>query len=264
MLDVKREKYCLIKQMTWNEYINQHNSIGIIRGENIYLNSFNDVCSYVAQELLTYYLKYCKTILSSYERQWKLRDNIKFLLLSGEYEKPKNLRAFQFIYSDYRDYHIDKNNDIEGIDFLPEQNRLLSDFISETIEKIANNVKVEYFYSFPIRKEEVTIKAMWNKEKPISHHRKSCHWALPQKRLLALSQDKEIRQYLDARDMFKGNYWRHKGIRHNKHSYIPGDWKHYHKCRKQWAKNIDNPSYEKLSKVVRDYELNFLEDEELE
>ena len=50
----------------------------------------------------------------------------------------------------------------------------------------------------------------------------------------------------------------YSGLRNNRNN-VPGDWKHYNKCRKQWAKNIDNPSYEKLSRAVWKQELEEIE-----
>lgn len=253
---MRTAKYCLIKQMDWGEYLTQHNNLGVITGYNIYVCSFQDACSYIAQDLLRYYSNYCKnTDLRWYDRWIKLLNNSKYILLLGEYQKPKNLRAFQFLYVNHIDYYLDKNRDVKDINFLPDENLLLSNFISKTIRKIVDGGKLDIFYSFPIEKVEVKVKAMWNKQHPDSHHLRSTHYALPRKRELALSHDPEVREYLDARDMFKGNFWRHKGIRHNRHSYVPGDWKHYNKCRKQWAKNIDNSSYEKLSKAVWKQEL---------
>lgn len=247
---MRTAKYCLIRQMDSYEYSNQHNNLGVITGYNIYTYSFQDVCSYITQDLLDYYLQHCREIDRKYDRKFELSNYAKYILISGDYTKPKNLRAFEYIYSGYRDYYMDINNDVSGVNFLTDKNFLLTNFVPKVIEKIINNERVEYFYSFPISKVEIKVKAMWNKEHPVSHHSKSMHYALPRRRELALSHDPEVREYLDARDMFKGNFWRHKGIRHNRHSYVPGDWKHYHKCRKQWAKNKENPSYEKLSRAV--------------
>lgn len=253
-------KYCLIKQMSSEERYYQHNTLGVLTGYNIYINSFQDACSYITQDLLNCYLLYCKNLTSKYRREDKLREYGRYILLPGNYKKPKNLRAFEYFYGGYVDYYLHSNGDVKDIDLLPNENLLLSNFVCETIIKIINGERVDYFYSFPIQKVEVKVKAMWNKEYPVSHHLKSMHYALPRRREFALSHDPEVREYLDARDMFEGNFWRHKRIRHNKHNYIPGDWKHYHKCRKQWAKNIENPSYGKLSKAVWKCEL--LEEEE--
>jgi len=258
---MRTPKYCIVKQMTWGEYLDQHNILGKVTGCNIYTYSLQDAYSYVAQELLEYYCDYCKNTDDKWYDHWrKLIDANKYILLSGEYKQPKNLRAFEYIYVGYRNYYLDENGDIDDVKFLSNENLLLSDFVCKAIRKVINGEKIDVFYSFPVQKVEVKVKAMWNKEHPVSHHSKSMHWALPRRRELALSHDPEVREYLDARDMFKGNFWRHKGIRHNRHSYIPGDWKHYHKCRKQWAKNINDPSYEKLSKAVWKREL--LEEEE--
>ncbi len=258
---MRTAKYCLIKQMNSDERYYQHNTLGVLIGYNIYVNSFQDACSYIAQDLLIFYSKYCRNTDDRWYDCWrKLCNNSKYILLSGEYKQPKNLRAFEYIYAGYGNYYLDKNGDIDDVKFLSNENLLLSDFVYKAIRKVINKEKIDVFYSFPVQKVEVKAKAMWNKEHPVSHHSKSMHWALPRRRELALSHDPEVREYLDARDMFKGNFWRHKGIRHNRHSYIPGDWKHYHKCRKQWAKNIENPSYEKLSKAVWKREL--LEEEE--
>ena len=253
---MEKPKYCLIKQMDWGEYLTQHNNLGVVTGYNIYVSSFQDACSYIAQDLLRCYSNYYKNTDWKWYDFWiKLVDNSKYILLSSEYQKPKNLRAFQFLYVNHIDYYLDKNGDVDDVKFLPNETLLLSNFTIKTIRQIINGEKINAVYSFPIEKVEVKVKAMWNKQHPESHHQKSMHWALPRKRELALSHDPEIREYLDARDMFKGNFWRHKGIRHNRHSYVPGDWKHYHKSRKQWAKNIENPSYEKLSKAVWEQEL---------
>lgn len=257
---MRTAKYCLIKQMSSDERYYQHNTIGVLTGYNIYVNSFQDACSYITQDLLDYYSKHCRNTDDKWYDRWrKLFNNSKYILLSGEYRQPQNLRAFEFIYAGYSNYYLHRNGDIEDVKFLPEENLLLSNFVQNVIRKIINGEKVDIFYSFPIQKVEVKVKAMWNKEYPVSHHSKSMHCALPKKRELSLSHDPEVKEYLDGRDMFKGNFWRHKGIRHNRHSYIPGDWKHYHKCRKQWAKKIDNPSYEKLSKAVWNQELKEME-----
>lgn len=259
---MRTAKYCLIKQMDWSEYLIQHNNLGVVTGYNIYVCSFQDACSYIIQDLLKYYSDYCKNTADKRYDCWrKLFDNSKYILLPGEYKQPKNLRAFEYIYANYKHYYLDENGDVKDINFLPDENLLLSNFISNTIREIVDGGKLDIFYSFPIEKVEVKVKAMWNKQHPESHHLKSMHYVLPRKRELALSHDPEVREYLDARDMFKGNFWRHKGIRHNRHSYVPGDWKHYHKCRKQWAKNIDNPSYEKLSKAVWKQEIKEIEAE---
>ncbi len=256
---MRTAKYCLIKQMSWSEYIDQHNTLGIVTGCNIYVDSFHDACSYIVKDLLEYYSNYCKNIEWYWDRWRKLSGYSKYILLPGEYSQPKNLRAFKYIYAGYEDCYLKENGDVKDINFLPNENLLLSNFIQRTIREIINREKIDIFYSFSIEKVEVKVKAMWNKQYPESHHSKSTHYALPRKRELALSHDPEVREYLDARDMFKGNFWRHKGIRHNRHSYVPGDWKHYSKCRKQWAKNIDNPSYEKLSKAVWKQELEEME-----
>lgn len=256
---MRTAKYCLIKQMNSEERYYQHNTVGVLTGYNIYVNSFQDACSYIVKDLLEYYSNYCKDIERCWDRWRKLSGHSRYILLPGEYNQPKNLRAFEYIYAGYEDYYLKENGDVKDINFLPNENLLLSNFISKTIREIADEAKIDIFYSFPMEKVEVKVKVMWNKQHPESHHLKSMHWALPRKRELALSHDPEVREYLDARDMFKGNFWRHKGIRHNKHSYVPGDWKHYHKCRKQWAKNIDNPSHEKLSKAVWKQELEEME-----
>lgn len=255
-------KYCIVKQMSWNKYLYQHNILGIVTGCNVYTYSLQDAYSYVAQELLEYYSHYCKNTDDRWYDHWqKLIDVNKYILLSGEYKQPKNLRAFEYIYVGERNCYSDENRDIDDVKFLSNENLLLSDFVRKAIKKVINGEKIDVFYSFPVQKVEIKVKAMWNKLYSVSHHSRSIHWALPRRRELALSHDPEVREYLDARDMFKGNFWRHKGIRHNRHSYIPGDWKHNYKCRKQWAKNIENPSYEKLSKAVWKYEL--LEEEDL-
>lgn len=255
-------KYCLIKQMRFEDRYYQHNVLGVLTGYNIYINSFQDACSYITQDLLNCYLLYFKNLTPKYKCEDKLREYGRYILLPGDYTKPKNLRAFHYLYAGYEDCYLHSNGDVRDIDLLPNENLLLSNFVRKTIIKIVDGERVDYFYSFPIKKVEVKVKAMWNKEYPVSHHSKSMHCALPGRRELALSHDPEVREYLDARDMFKGNFWRHKGIRHNRHSYIPGDWKHYHKCRRQWAKNIDNPTYEKLSKAV--WKQKLLEEEEFE
>lgn len=257
---MRTAKYCLIKQMNWSEYIDRHNILGVVTGYNIYVNSFQDACSYIARDLLKYYADYCKNTDDRWYDRWrKLSGHSKYILLPGEYSQPKNLRAFKYIYAGYEDYYLKENGDVKDINFLPNENLLLSNFISKTIREIADGAKIDIFYSFPIKVTEIKVKAMWNKQHPESHHLKSIHYALPRKRELALSHDLEVREYLDARDMFKGNFWRHKGIRHNRHSYVPGDWKHCNKCRKQWAKNIENPSYEKLSRAVWKQELEEIE-----
>lgn len=259
---MRTAKYCLIKQMNWSEYTNQHNTLGIVTGYNIYVDSFQDACSYITQDILNYYLSHCKDIFPKYRREDKLREYAKYILLPGGYKKPKNLRAFKYIYAAYEDYYLNINGDIEDVDFLPEDNLLLLNFISRIIVKIINGEKVDYFYFFPIQKVEIDIK-VWNRHyRPHFHNRDD-----PCNRLLKISKaekvagtDPEYSQYLSARQINREktqNYGKWKKNRFQ----IPGDWKHYHKCRKQWAKNIDNPSYEKLSKAVWKQELKEIESE---
>lgn len=40
------------------------------------------------------------------------------------------------------------------------------------------------------------------------------------------------------------------------------NWKYHTKCRKQWAKQINNPSYEKLSKAIWEQEIEKHDKEE--
>ena len=147
---MRTAKYCLIKQMDLGEYLTQHNNLGVVTGYNIYVCSFQDACSYIAQDLLKCYYNYRKNTDWRWYDYWiKLLNNFKYILLSGEYQKPKNLRAFQFLYVNYINYYLDKNGDVDDVKFLPNENLLLSNFIVKTIRQIVNGEKIDIFYSFP-------------------------------------------------------------------------------------------------------------------
>lgn len=250
-LDSSKAKYCLIKQISYGDYVTQYNVSGIVTGWNIYVCSFQDACAYVTQNLLHFYSTHYKYITTKQELYERLLENAKYMLLSGSFDKPRNLKTYTAIYVWEYDFHVSVNETIGNIDFLPEENVLLKNFIHKTIEKIVNGIKVEYFYSFPIYKSKIKVNELSVRDTKTRKHAKSYHDVHLHKRDLVLSQDIEYRQYLDARDRFTGKNL--VTCQYGNKKNIPSGWKYLHKCNKQWAKHISNPSYEKLSKAVWRY-----------
>lgn len=260
-LDFKmnKAKYSVVKKTEFIKYRDGLN-LGWSHVEHmeleygIYTYSLEDAAIFVIKELIKYYSNNGLKYKDFYEnRRLLLNEYEKYVVLNLESKKSISGRA----------------SFIEKALFISYVLGSVSVWSFNATYPLINNIiawngnKIDLKYSHPIHiVNEEHYKYLWQKRqyRP-KFHLKSMHYALPRKRELALSHDPEVKEYLDARGMFKGNFWRHKGIRHNRHDNVPGDWKHYHKCRKQWAKNIENPSYEKLSKAV--WKQNLLEEEEL-
>lgn len=89
-------------------------------------------------------------------------------------------------------------------------------------------------------------------------HTKCYNYLALTKREAIAGSDPEYKQFLTMRQRHRDSCLNYSGYRKNRNN-VPGDWKHYNKCRKQWAKNIENPSYEKISKAVWKQELKMEE-----
>lgn len=268
--DMKRARYVVTLKRKYSKYkngINTWNNQEYMESiYGIYTYSFDDVFIFLEKELVTYFSQnnlLCKEIKERKEELYQYYKKFKIYYVKDEiyigeeyYNYNKNHFSNRFV--DLRDYRLfNYNSYLNSTLFYTSKSHELITRVAEW-----NGTPYKLSYLYPTLKIDKEYSYWGRRQYRPRFHLRSMHYALPRKRELALSHDPEVREYLDARDMFKGNFWRHKGIRHNRHSYVPGDWKHYHKCRKQWAKNIDNPSYEKLSKAVWKQALKEIETDE--
>lgn len=259
--DMKRARYLVVSKSNYYKCkngINTWNNREYIESVyGVYAYSFDDILIFLEKELVTYFsqnnligkeIKDRKNELYQYYKDFKIYDLKDKLYIGEEYH---NRKHYIDRFSDLRDFKL------FSYDSFSEITLFYTSKSYELITKVAewNGTPYKLSYLYPTLKIDKEYSYWGRRQYRPRFHLRSMHWAFPRKRELALSHDPEVKEYLDARGMFKGNFLRHKGIRHNKHSYVPGDWKHYHKCRKQWAKNINNPSYEKLSKAMWKQEL---------
>lgn len=83
------------------------------------------------------------------------------------------------------------------------------------------------------------------------HHMKSygTKTLTPSKAVRIASTDPEYECYLTMRQRNGGCAQINRPCKRNRNN-VDGSWKKQHKCQKQWAKHIENPSYEKISKAM--------------
>lgn len=132
----------------------------------------------------------------------------------------------------------------------------------ELITRVAewNGTPYKLSYLYPILKIDKEYNYCGKRQYRKRFHTRCWKYLRITKKEAIAGSDSENEQYLTIRQKHRDHCLNYAGYRKNRNN-VPGDWKHYHKCRKQWAKNIENPSYEKLSKAV--WKQNLLEEEEL-
>lgn len=133
----------------------------------------------------------------------------------------------------------------------------------ELITRVAewNGTPYKLSYLYPILKIDKEYNCCGKRQYRKRFHTKSRSYLLETKREAISGSDPEVKQYLSMRQRNRNHCLNYSGLRNNRNN-VPGDWKHYNKCRKQWAKNIRNPSYEKLSKAVWKQKLKEIEADE--
>lgn len=254
--DVRKAKYLVVlKESIYSE--NRDRKYGI------YTYSFEDACVFLEKELIQYFSKNNlkemhvldrKEKLYWYYKQFRIFDLRKKVNIGEEYF---NRKTYYDTFSDLKLHKLFYPHAYSE----PTEYYLSKSF--EIIERVAvwNNVPYNLKYSYPVFMINEEYPHWRTQYRPRFHNRDHC-WnrdlRLHKSEMIA-GTDPEYNCYLTARqrNRQKSQNWG-KPWKKNRFQ-IPGDWKHYHKCRKQWAKSIENPSYEKLSKAVWRQELKGME-----
>lgn len=218
----KRQRYYVEKKSEYIKYLNESQTKWkyMYREHRVYTYSFEDVLTFLEKELITYFCE----------------NNFKDMRVSERRDK-----LYQF-YNNFKIYDLSKQVYISKS--------------YDVITRIAewNGVPNNLSYSYPVLKVDKEYPHHKKQHRPSFHTRDKWWYGISKTEKIA-GTDPEYIQYLTMRQRHRDNCLNFTGYRKNRNN-VPGDWKHYHKCRKQWAKNIINPSYEKLSKAVWKHELN--------
>lgn len=265
--DIRKAKYYVVlKESYWkykDDIFSLENSVYIDREYGIYTYSFEDMMVFLEKELIKYFCKNNLNKLCAYDRKNKL------------YEFYKEFRIFDLRkkvnigdeYLDRKCYHdtfsdLKLHKTFRSYTYSESTECYLSRTY-ELIKKVAewNNKPYDLKFLHPVIMVDEEYPHWGNKYRPRFHTRDECYkrGLRVHKSEVIAGTDPEYSCYLTARQKNRessqnfGAPWKKNRFQ------IPGDWKHYHKCRKQWAKKIKNPSYEKLSKAVWNQELNEVE-----
>ncbi len=261
--NMKRAKYVVFQKSNYYRYKN-----GVTTWNNqeymesiygICTYSFEDIFVFLENELITFFsqnnlrkkgIKDRKEELYQYYKNFKIYD-LKEKKYFGEeyYNRNRYLSSFADLLT-CKIFDIDYTYSMSTLIYMSKSYKLIT--------KVAewNEYSHRLNYSYPILKIDKEYSYWKRHYRPCFHNRDA-----PCNRYLRISKsemiagtDPEYSQYLSARQINRERTQNYSKWKKNRFQ-IPGDWKHYHKCRKQWAKNIENPSYEKLSKAVWKYEL---------
>jgi len=233
---MKKARYSVILTENYFKYkngISTWNNCDYMKSiYGVYTYSFEDVLIFLERELVTYFSQ----------------NN----LLGKKIEDRKN-ELYQF----YKNFNIyDLKEEIYIGEEYYGRNHYVDHYSDELITKVAewNGTPYKLSYLYPVLKIDKEYSYWGRRQYRKRFHTRCWNYLLLSKREAIAGSDPEYRQYLTIRQQHRDHCLNHAGYRKNRNN-VPGDWKHYNKCRKQWAKNIENPSYKKLSKAVWKYDL---------
>lgn len=264
--DIKRARYLVVLKRnyyknknginTWNNREYMESVYGI------YAYSFEDVLTFLEKELVTYFsqnnllserINDRKNKLYQYYKDFKIYDLKNEIYIGEEYY---NRKHYFDRFSDLIDFKLFNYNPVQ---------ESTSIYISKSYELIAkvaewNGTPYKLSYLCPTQKINKEYSYWGKRQYRKRFHARCWNYLSLTKRESIAGSDPEYAPYLTLRQRHRDHCLNHAGYRKNRNN-VPGDWKHYNKCRKQWAKNIENPSYEKLSKAVWKKELKDIEAE---
>lgn len=252
-LTKKEAKYAVVKKKIMIRYINKNSprkryGIWINLYQGIYTYTIQDAITFVKKELIQFYIEENLKELHVRERRKKLTDEIGGYLfkdlVSGEYITPhKGLFDYDFF------EEIESNNSPLSMElfFLVME---LSNWDGRRNEQ--NN----FTYQFPVLKINIKVTKHEKRQYRPTFHTKSneTKTLTPSKAVMIASTDPEYSSYLTMRQKNGGCGETNMHYKPN-WANVDGSWKKHCKCRKQWAKYIDNPSYEKLSAAAWKHQL---------
>lgn len=264
--NMKKAKYLVILKESFYKYKNSiytiENRVYMDREHGIYTYTFEDTLTFLKKQLITYFSQNNLKTKKVSERKYILYNlfskfNIYDLSNDINLREECNDKYTKFLWGlELWDLEFRKNRH-DDLYSTKVQNYIYNFYkiISEIAEW--NGLKsytTTYLYPVLIIDREYNH---WKYQYRNSFHtRYCCNYFTPTKRETIAGSDPEYIQFLTMRQRHRDsclNYSTHKNKKNRNN--VPGDWKHYNKCRKQWAKNIENPSYEKLSRAVWKQEL---------
>lgn len=262
--DMKRARYEVVLKRNYYRYrngINTWNNQEYMESMyGVYAYSFDDILIFLEKELVTYFsqnnligkeVKDRKNELYQYYKDFKIYDLENGIYIGEEYH---NRKHYIDRFSDLRDFKLFNYNHVSESTLI---------YISKSYELITrvaewNGTPYKLSYLYPILKIDKEYSRYGKRQYRKRFHTRSRSYLLETKREVISGADPETKQYLSMRQRNRNHCLNYSRLRNNRNN-VPGDWKHYNKCRKQWAKNIDNPSYEKLSRAVWKQELEEIE-----
>lgn len=259
----KKARYYIVRKSRYIKYLNpsQTKWTYIDREYGVCTYSFEDALIFLEKELITYFCENNLKDLRISDRKDKL---YQFYAKFKIYDLYKQVDLGKGCYDEdpfhFSSLEIKKINLSFGYPYSESaKTYILNSY--KLIIKISewNGVPYNLSFSYPVLKVDKEYNHWKTQRRRCFHNRK-----YGQNRILRTSKsekiagtDPEYECYLSVRQKDREATQNFSKPTHNgKRFQIPGDWKHYNKCRKQWAKNIENPSYEKLSKAVWKYELD--------
>jgi len=258
--DMKKARYSVIKK---TEFIKYHNGLNVGWNRFIYMESkygiytysLEDAATFIIKELIKFYSSYGLKNKDFYERRKLLLDEYeKYVVMDLRLEKSISGRV-SFLEKGVFDTYVLGSVSIWSFNAT-------YPLINNIIAWNKNRIDLKYLYPVYVVDEE-HYRYSWQKRqhRPRFHSKryKPC-LGIP-KREKVEGSDPEYSCVLSARQKNRERTCNWGKTYHKNRNNVPGDWKHYNKCRKQWAKNIENPSYEKLSKAV--WKQDLLEEEKL-
>jgi len=250
-LDKREIKYSVVRKEFKIKFTDNNSA----RGKNItWINLYqgigactiHDIITFVKKELIRFYIEENLRELPIRERRKKLTNELNCYifkdLVSGEYITPHKPLIDLCFFDEPA---------------LEQQNSPLSMELFFLVRDLSNwNGKNNgpgnnHTYQFPVSKINMRVGKTEKRQYRSTFHTKSYRSKVlpPSKSVIAASTDPEYSCYLTMRQK-NGGYgittMQHRTNRAN----VDGSWKKHSKCKKQWAKRIDNPSYEKLSMAI--------------
>lgn len=253
---IRKAKYSVVRKNFTVKYINRggaRHPVWTNLYEGIYSYTVQDAITFVRKELIRFYIEENLKELSVRERKERLTDEMNCYIF-------KDLVSDKFVFPHKRlfDYGFFEQPDIEL------ENSSLSMELFFLLRELSawngtdGKSKHIYPYQFPISKINIVIRNHEKRQYRSSFHTKSygTKTLTPSKAIRAASTEPEYGCLLTMRQKNGGCGETNMHCKRNRAN-VDGSWKKHCKCRKQWAKRIDNPSYEKLSVAVwkRQFEL---------
>lgn len=259
--DMKRARYSVVKKTEFIKYRNGlnvgYNCRDYMESEyGIYTYSLEDAATFIIKELIKFYSSYGLKYKDFYERRKLLLDEYeKYVVMDLRLEKSISGRV-PFLEKGVFDTYVLGSVSIWSFNAT-------YPLINNIITWNKNRVDLKYLYPVYVIDEE-HYRYSWQKRqyRPRFHSKRYKPCLEISKREKVEGSDPEYSRFLSARQKNRERTCNWGKPHHKNRNNVPGDWKHYNKCRKQWAKNIDNPSYEKLSKAVWKQELKEIEVDE--